>query len=266
MEELKATYARPSSTAETAVALAEDLKAAPKEPTVKTELAKLFGKSQSDKSFSFNVSAVATQPQKKKKRSTLDAVRKPVTAVCLEKKPTSIPRKGARERLANEGRIKCIEVTGAMSSKEVEGALKTAFPCFQKEQTISFFKATGANNLSESTMPETWTGRDILTLVGQGCLYFLPTTVQDCQENTTADCDAHAPPIPASSGQAKPMFHSPVDGLQAKPSAGLWNTDLLKQQMFDPWIGSLWLEEAGLSTQDETPPAEVNNTNYFFSL
>ena len=163
-----------------------------------------------------------------------------MTAVCLTKKSTSIPRRGTCDKLANEGKIKSIEVTGAMSSKDIECVLKRTFSCFEEDQTITFFKANGASGLAETSMPEMWTGRDLLKLVGQGCLYFLPTTIKHGREEE---------------GTGVPLPLNPITD-QTK-SSGQWNAALLKDLLFYPMIGDLWLEEAGLSEHAVNDPEEV---------
>ena len=171
-----------------ALAVAQALRSAPKESNVKHELGKLFGRPSQAEETSFNPSSVAVQMPKKKKRRCAGSqeIDRYVTAVYLLEKCASIPRKGAQEKLAKHGRIKCVKLKETMNAEDIKDSLLSTFSdCFNKDDTVSsitFFKSYGGNGLAETSVPES--GHNLFQIIGHGCLYFLPVQNESVDDTT----------------------------------------------------------------------------------
>ena len=212
-------------TCDPAVDAATALRNAPKQPSIKKELGRLFGRvSQGD--FVSSAVAAVGGPQKKKKKSGA-TVPKQITTVCLFEDSAFIPRKKARELLAKNGRIRSVKMTSKMSNIEIEDALKATFSEFAREgATISYFKADKCNGLAKAAAPQT--SDELFELIGQGCLYIKLSYDEEIQKD------------------------------EATPSELVQELDAdLKNQVLDPMLGMLWLEEIGLCEHQEDTPDEV---------
>ena len=85
MEELKS-----AELGDPAISAATALRNAPKQPSIKKELGRLFGRASRSDFVPSAVAAEGTKPQKKKKKSMTD-VPKPITTVCLSEDTAFIP-------------------------------------------------------------------------------------------------------------------------------------------------------------------------------
>lgn len=229
-------------------------------PSVKSELTRLFGTCRSASqggSQLFNPSALEQPVTKKRRRSAggsaITSKKRSVTAVCLKEATAFVPRRAAREKLAQAGRIKSISISHSMTIEEIEAVLLSDFAtcCSDAKMNITFFKGDRGNGLAQSSKPET--GDDVFTLIGHGCLYFTatPTFAEQQHQELSAPVVSH-PPKQADKSEENPVQESLANG----ESLGPWTPEL-ENQLLDPTIGLLWLEEAGLCPRKDDDPDEV---------
>lgn len=140
-----------------------------------------------------------------------------------------------------------------MTIEEIEAVLLSDFAtcCSDAKMNITFFKGDRGNGLAQSSKPET--GDDVFTLIGHGCLYFTatPTFAEQQHQELSAPVVSH-PPKQADKSEENPVQESLANG----ESLGPWTPEL-ENQLLDPTIGLLWLEEAGLCPRKDDDPDEV---------
>ena len=267
-----------------AVSAAETLKRATKEePTIKTELSKLFGRS--NHSFVPSSAAVAELPSKKKRKKAVPVVTKVITAVCLKHRSAFVPRRTAREILSKQGRIRAVKISESMTDDDVKNVLFSEFSNFSaKDDTnITLFYGNKANDLAIMS-PES--GRQLFEIINKGCLYFIFTPVfahkvPDEVPVVSAEVPVSAHKVPVVSAEVPVSAHKVPDEVpvisaevpvsarkvpvpdkvpvsaHAVPVIHEAPIATFETELFSSTVGMLILEHAGLCDRQEDVPDEV---------
>ena len=238
MEQLKkSTECELKST--TPIDAAVDLKKASKDQVLKEHLGKLFGRQTSSSSTSeFVPSAVALKPLKKSKRSVASkSFSRHITAICLHEPSAFIPRRGVRESLAKEGRVRDLKVVYSSSMDDIEDEIEKIFaPFFSEGSSVTYFRADKSNGLAKAAPPQTVD--ELLELVGRGALYVVNAYKDPAGQSSVS--------LPTSECLESSACKDPV----RESSVSLPTREFLESQLLNSQLGLLWLEQAGLSITD----------------